>query len=398
MNVLMAIPPVLAPIPWGSLCRVWWEYTSPAETAERAAAAVASILGNRKVFFFASGRAAMVAALRALRRGSAATEVIIPAYTCYTVPSAVAAAGLVAVPCDLSETNYGFDPEALERCFSADTLCVIPTHLYGIPCAMDRVQAMARERGVAVLEDAAQALGGSWEGRRLGTLGDIGLVSLGRGKNVTAGHGGILVVEDGSLAVEIEAERGSARRESLWRDAVAWWRTVAVGVLARPPFYGALERIPALEIGVSRFDPDITVGPLEGFETRLAARVLALAEQYRRRRAGVAERYLQELHDTAAVRLPQVPDGGAPAWLRFPILVPEPAKKRLLGSAVRHLGLSGSYPASVPEIPGIGPFLRERADCPGAQRVAREILTLPTHPRVREGHIQAILDCLRGLR
>lgn len=339
----------------------------------------------------------MVATFAALRRLSPRREVVVPAYTCYTVPSAVAAAGLRCVPCDISAEHFGFDLDVLDQCLSRDTLCVVPTHLYGIPCDVTEVVRRAREHGAWVLEDAAQGLGGSWHQAALGTTGDVGLFSLGRGKNVTTGHGGMLFVPDSGLAQEIENQVTFLGINSVWRETLACLGGAALGMLARPPFYGCLARIPALEIGVSRFDPEIPVVPLGGFELRLLRRVLSLVAEYRGIRIRIANRYRQELADIPYLRSVQVPEGGQPAWLRFPILLPEEMRARLFRSPARHYGLSSSYPASVPEIPGIGRFLAERCGCPRARRIAREVVTLPTHPGVRDQHILSIVDCLRKL-
>lgn len=117
---------------------------------------------------------------------------VIPAYTCFSVPSAVVKAGLDVALCDLDASTFDFDYRLLEAAVNEKTLCVIPSHLFGIPSEMDRVNAICREKGVYVVEDAAQAMRGPTKGK-LGTLGDVGFFSLGRGKNITCGSGGIIV-------------------------------------------------------------------------------------------------------------------------------------------------------------------------------------------------------------
>jgi len=398
VNEFRAIPPVLAPVPWRALLGAALDGSSAAEAAEDAGAAVSAFLGGGRALFFSSGRAAMTVALKVLRGRKRGTEVIIPAYTCPTVPSAVAAAGLVCVPCDIAERDFGFDLEVLERCFCSETLCVIPTHLYGLPCDAGEVVRRAKQRGVAVLEDAAQGLGGAWKGQPLGTLGDLGMYSLGRGKNLTTGHGGILLVKDEGLAEEIERAKLKPAADPVLREAPAMARMALMSLLARPPFYGRLARVPALEIGVSRFDPKIEVGPLGRFELELLRRMLPAAGRLAEGRARIAEQYARGLNGMEHVVRPVVSEGARAAWLRFPILLPEAARERLMESPIWHLGLSGSYPAAVPEIPGVEPFVRLRCPIPGATTVARRIVTLPTHCRVGERHVRRIMDCLRRLQ
>jgi dTDP-4-amino-4,6-dideoxygalactose transaminase len=118
---------------------------------------------------------------------------VIPAYTCFSVPAAVLKAGLRPVLCDINPSTFDFDHALLERTLNGNTLCVVAHHLFGIPSNIERVRALSRARGIFVVEDAAQAMGVESHGRSLGTLGDVGLFSLGRGKAITCGSGGIIV-------------------------------------------------------------------------------------------------------------------------------------------------------------------------------------------------------------
>ena len=76
-----------------------------------------------------------------------------------------------------------------------ETLCVLAIHLFGIPANLDRIKKLCRKKDIFIVEDAAQAMGGEYKGGMLGTIGDVGFYSLGRGKNITCGSGGIIVTE-----------------------------------------------------------------------------------------------------------------------------------------------------------------------------------------------------------
>ena len=140
-----------------------------------------------------SGKAALAVALLAMRSLSPRRKVILPAYTCFSVPSAIVKAGLEPVPCDIAPGTFDYDDAKLSLLLDDGVLCVISVHLFGIPSNTARVKQMCAGRGIFVVEDAAQAMGVSQDGVMLGTRGHVGFFSLGRGKNLTCGTGGLIV-------------------------------------------------------------------------------------------------------------------------------------------------------------------------------------------------------------
>lgn len=153
-------------------------------------------LGVSDVLVTPSGTAAMLIALEAFKARSERTEVIVPAYTCSLVKKAVELAGLSLVSCDIQRERPDFDFGQLKNLCSEKTLCVVPTHLAGVPSDMTSTIDIARSCGAVVLEDAAQALGAAVNGMPAGTLGDIGFYSFAVGKGVNLYEGGALVAND----------------------------------------------------------------------------------------------------------------------------------------------------------------------------------------------------------
>ena len=148
----------------------------------------------RHCFLVGSGKAALTLILRALRDLSPSRdEVIIPAFTCYSVPSSVLRAGLKIGLCDLARDSLELDPAGFSAALSERALAVVPTHLYGIASDVSRIRQLIGTRGVAIVEDAAQAMDESLDGRKLGTLGDAGFFSLGRGKAFSTVEGGVIL-------------------------------------------------------------------------------------------------------------------------------------------------------------------------------------------------------------
>ncbi|HXW68969.1 MAG TPA: aminotransferase class I/II-fold pyridoxal phosphate-dependent enzyme, partial [Dissulfurispiraceae bacterium] len=207
MKIRRVIPPAAAPVDLLSLLSGLMGVVYGTGYLKRLENEIKDYFKVNHVFLFSSGKAALAIALRALKTiAPGKDEVIIPAYTCYSVPSAIIRAGLKIAPCDLDPSCLDFDYDQLEKTINDKTLCIVPTHLFGIPADMDRVRRICRRRSIFILEDAAQAMGGTYKQKRLGTIGDLGLFSLGRGKNVTCGSGGILVTNSDRIASFIAKE------------------------------------------------------------------------------------------------------------------------------------------------------------------------------------------------
>jgi dTDP-4-amino-4,6-dideoxygalactose transaminase len=177
-----------------------WRDFIPGGRSPDLAGGLSAFLGVESIGVTCSGTASLVVTLEALKRRSHRRTVIIPAYTCPLVPLAVAHVGLRVRVCDVpADGGSGFDADDLARACDPDTLAVMPTHLAGMVADLEPVLAMAAGVGAYVIEDAAQALGATWRGRPVGTLGDIGCYSLSRGKGLTIYEGGFWVAREPDL-------------------------------------------------------------------------------------------------------------------------------------------------------------------------------------------------------
>ena len=137
-----------------------------------------------------SGTAALQCAMAALEIGPG-DEVILPAWTWHSCFNAVVLAGALPVCAEMDE-SFNLDPDAMERLITPQTKLIMAVHLLGNPCQLDRILAIAQKHRLRVLEDCAQSVGASYQGRPLGSLGDIGIYSLQINKTITAGEGGVL--------------------------------------------------------------------------------------------------------------------------------------------------------------------------------------------------------------
>jgi dTDP-4-amino-4,6-dideoxygalactose transaminase len=144
-----------------------------------------------------SGTGALMTAMTAMGIGPG-SEVIVPSFFWVATVGAVVQANAIPVLCEVDD-SLTMDPRDLERKITPQTRLIVPVHMAGAPSDMRAIQAIAERHGILILEDCAQANGGEFQGRKLGTFGRLGMFSLQLNKNATAGEGGLLVTDDAEL-------------------------------------------------------------------------------------------------------------------------------------------------------------------------------------------------------
>ncbi len=356
-------------------------------------------LGIRYVFAVSSGRAALTVILNAVKTMSGRREVIIPAYTCFSVPSAVVRAGLEIRLCDVDPKTLDLDHNALARLDLDKVLCIIPSSLYGMPADLVALEDVARASGTFLVDDAAQSLGATVGDRLCGTLGDAGFYSLGRGKNITTMGGGILVTDRADLAQLIEEQVKHLPRPSTLQVLSTTFNSLLYAVMLPPSRYWVLDRIPFLGLGHSRFDPNFTMTQLSWYQERLATQLLPLVHSYNRVRQNNADQMRVGIEGVEGIEIPRPANGVSPVYLRFPFLARHRTHRSQLLRQLSDAGIgaSTSYPTAIGDIPRITQYLaRDQQPCPGARSIATRIITLPTHPYVTAGDIGKMVEIIRA--
>jgi len=142
-------------------------------------------------------------------------EVIVPGYTFVASAAAIVAANAIPVICEIDDT-LTMDPNDIERNITSKTKVIMPVHMRGASCQMDEIMAVAKRHGLKVVEDAAQSNGGSYKGKKIGTIGDAGCFSLQYHKIITCGEGGVIVTDDKNVYVRAMSFHDTGAN---WRDA-----------------------------------------------------------------------------------------------------------------------------------------------------------------------------------
>jgi perosamine synthetase len=390
MRIRRTIPPTAAPIKLIDLCNGFIGLLCGGSNGAKFERELEEQFGVTRAFCVSSGTAALALILLALKELSDRRQVIIPAYTCFSVPSAILSAGLGIVPCDVDPLTLDFDYDHLEKVMNKRTLCVVATHLFGLPSDLDRLGSRCRENGTFVIEDAAQAMGGEYKGRMLGTIGDAGFYSLGRGKNITAGSGGIIVTRSDPIAAALSRRYAGLKKTSFMNDVKNFLQVAMMSFLIRPNCFWLPSGIPFLTLGQTFFLKTFPIQKLSTRRTSLLRHWRTRLVESNQVRTQTATKLYENLRGAGVTRRP-VP------YLRLPLIIGDGKTREFLfaQSQEKGLGLSLMYPTPVNQIEELkGMFDGETY--PAAEEVAERILALPTHHLMTEQDKAAILALFRS--
>jgi dTDP-4-amino-4,6-dideoxygalactose transaminase len=258
---------------------------------------------------------------------------------------------------------------------------------------MGGVRNLAAERGAVVIEDAAQGTGASLDGRPAGSLGDLSVLSFGRGKGVTGGRGGALLCHDagltGKVAALAPAPDAGAGLGEVGKSLAQW-------VLARPSLYALPSAVPFLRLGETIYHPAHPAAGLPHSSAGILSVTMRLAEAEAARRRGNAVRLLEAARAAGFATIEPAP-GAEPGYLRLPLLDTGPSM-RTRARAARALGIFPGYPVPLAQLPGFAPRVRNRdAAFPGAQTLAGRLATLPAHSLLTEADLSRLERWLTAL-
>ena len=358
--------------------------------------AVASYTKIQNVFLVSQGRAALTLILQVLATESQRRKVVVPSYTCYTVPAAVVRAGLQIFPVDIDPCTLDFDRKRLEEVDPSEILAIVPSNLFGIPNDLSYLETYTKERGIWLVDDAAQAFGARVDDRMVGTFGKAGFYSLSKGKSFTTLGGGILVTRDEGLANRLSKTLEAISELSFVKAFSDIARLTAYTLFLNPSLYWIVEKMPFLRLGESVFNPDFRIEEYNDFLSHIGAFLVGEVDRLNRVRRHNAAFLIERLLNHDKIKVVSGYERTYPIYTRLPILIRVSASRdRIFGELSRQkLGASMSYPTSVNEIPGIGRYLCIDTANPNGQLVAQSIITLPTHAFVRKDDLTSIIDII----
>jgi perosamine synthetase len=348
-----------------------WLTTGPlVEAFERAAA---SAVEARHAVAVSSGTAALHAAVFAAGIGPG-DEVITSPLTFVASANAVLYLGGTPVFADIRPDTLNVDPAEVAVRVTPKTRAILPMDFAGQPCDLDWLGEISRARGLAMIEDAAHALGASHKGRPVGAIADLTTFSFHPAKLITTGEGGMVTTNRDDLAARLRRFRNHGL-ETDFRERTA-----------RGAPYS-----PMVDLGYNYRLTDL--------QCALGLSQLAKLESLLKRRARVAERYSAALGRVDAVKVPAVLPHGRPAWHIFPVLLETErisADRDTILAALRAEGIGAAVhyvPAYWhPYYEGLG---YRRGLCPRAEAAYERLLTLPLFPAMTDADVDDVLTALR---
>lgn len=393
------LAPAGSPIRAGDLFR-WFGAAMAPEPAEQALAhAITDRFGVRYVTPVSTGRAALTLLLRAMRRiaGGERNEVVVPAYTCYSVPASIVKADLRPRIVDISPSTLDYAPEALAGVDFSRVLAVVATNLYGLPNDLPGLERLARRHGAFLIDDAAQALGGRVGGRWSGTWGDAGIFSFDKGKNVSAIDGGVIVTNSATVAAAVDEETAALAPPGIAQSAEHVLKAIAYSVLLRPTLYGLPARLPQLGLGRTVYTTEFPLARADRALMALGLTMLRRLDEFTAARRANAAAITAILRGTGLGPIAPRVDA-EPAYLRLPVLAASASEQEVVIDVLgkRGLGATGSYPRSIADIPELQSALAPVTSADGGRDVARRIITLPTHPFVAAADLARMRAALTG--
>jgi len=304
----------------------------------------------------ANGLDALHLSLLALGVG-AGDEVIVPSNTYIATWLAVSQCGAMPIPVEPDAVTYNVDSALIEAAITPRTKVILPVHLYGQPADMDPILEIARKHGLKVLEDAAQAHGARYKGKRLGAHGDVVAWSFYPGKNLGGyGDGGAITTDDAEIAERIRVLRNYGSRVKYVNDV-----------------RGFNSRLDSLQAAILRVK-------------------LNVLDVWNAKRAEIASRYQATLANTGLI-LPFVPEWAESTWHLYVVQHPQrDSLQKKLGEAGITTLIHYPIPPHLQQAYAVAGY--SKAQLPIAEQMANQLLSLPIGPHLDELSVSAVIAAL----
>ncbi|HHV04793.1 MAG TPA: DegT/DnrJ/EryC1/StrS family aminotransferase [Bacteroidales bacterium] len=307
---------------------------------------VAGYLGVKHAIGVNSGTDALVIALKALGIGEG-DEVITTPFTFFATAESITAVGATPVFVDIDESTFNIDPSLIKQAMTKRTKAILPVHLYGQAADMDPIMELAATYGLKVIEDTAQAFGGDYKGRKLGTIGHVGCFSFFPSKTLGAfGDGGLIATDDDEVAEKARMLRVHGSKKKYYNETV-----------------GYNSRLDEIQAAVLRVK-------------------LPRIDQANEARRMAAQRYNELLRDVSGIITPYEDERAKHVYHQYTIRVLNGKKDELQQYlADRGIGTMVYYPVPVHKLP----IYKDHApELPVAERLSGEVLSLPIWPDIAE--------------
>lgn len=324
------------------------------------------------------------------------------------MPLVIHACGLKPVFVDVDPDTYNMKAAEIEAHITPRTRAILATHMYGQPCDMEPILEIAGANDLKVLEDCAHALGAEYNGKKVGSFGDLGLFTFAMAKNMPCFGGGMITTSDEELhqrLTELISAPELSRHKSLWKEVasttVNHWATLPK--VFRWFTYPVMRALAAANMRVFDKEPgQENVSQTEvstKYFTRLTNLQAAVGLRQLRRLVGINSRvnrnallYNEELKGVANIKTPQTSSGRTHTFLYYRL---EVDSRKVLREKLFDMGVD-TVADDMSDCTTLAPFKDQDWDIPVARRLPHRILEIPNNYRLKEGDVRHIAECIRN--
>jgi perosamine synthetase len=368
---------------------------------------ICQYMGSSNALCMPQGRVAIYNVVRALIKPG--QKVILSPYTIADVINMVICAGGIPVFADIDPSTCNIDPQNIEPLIDKVTSAVMVTHLHGLSCDMDQIMRICKKHNLLLIEDAAQAFGASFNGKKAGTFGNAGIFSFGMYKNLTSFYGGMVITPKNDLYSQIKNDlsRYSFSEFSWFHKKVK--KGIVTDVSTSKPLFqsivywifrwGHLKNIrfinkfveTELDLSGKENIPEHYLRKMTPMQARIAHSKLDKVDENNKKRIHYANLYYEGLKDLKGLTLPPIKNDGSHIYTYFPIQIKDRKKlvrwmtKEKSDIGVQHLKNTADLPA----------FKKYWRDCPNARKTANEVILLPTYPKYGEKMVKHNIKVIR---
>ena len=380
-------PPVLSPVPFRALADgVAAAFGLRVSAHDDVTLALRSRYGSADALLTDSGTSALILALRkVVPRGG---TVAYPAYACIDLTTAALGAGIHVRLYDIDPATLSPDLDSLRATIRRGVDAIVVAHLYGYPADMFGVRKLAADQGIPVIEDAAQGAGGTLRGELLGSLGDVAILSFGRGKGTTGGSGGAILVRTPALADWTSSARSDLHTGS--RGGMEVLSLAAQRVLSHPYLYALPASIPGLKLGEMVYHPPRQPLAMSAASAAILRWTLGFEAREVSSRRARAKNLIARMREIANVMAVRPIPGGESGFLRLALI--DTAGTRVPRT---DLGALRGYPMTLDQHAQLQPLLLsgERAE-KGSHFLRDHLFTAPTHSHVGQSDLTGFAEWL----
>lgn len=356
-----------------------------------------------------SGTSAFYLILETLKEISNKKTIIIPSYICPLVPLAIQRAGLKTRICDIKGDDFNYNAQELQKICAQnkDIAAIVVAHLGGLPLDCKQIGTIAKESGILVIEDCAQSLGASYQGKKTGTFGDFSFFSFCRGKGLTIYEGGMFVSNRKEFSEVADRVIARLQKNNMPQELLKTFEIFGYWIFYRPLLFWFVFGLPKFfwnilgqshRANIEYFTVDFPIHSVSKTRRKIGVNQLLRLESEIEKQRQKAQFYIEKLKDLQGISIiKELPDSRS-SWPFLTVIFDEPVKKKESFEKLQVLGLGVSeiYGSAINEYEYLKGYF-SKSDCPAGKSLAGRAITLSTSVFLNERDLERVIGGIKSI-